>query len=177
MWQDSSDEIFEHAPPKDGNDGDGDNDLDKFILWREIKIQIKILRKSLDEKKQEVAATTADPKPVTGTSTNTCPSCRRPITGAVPPSRLISRNKAIQDFEKIKAAQAMGWLGRGLDNDAGEREANASHNNNNNRRDNDNASQKYRYSSIELRHPSSGKLPAPAPTVPDLDPATTGIAL
>lgn len=45
LWQDTSDDIVNHAAPNDA-----DSDLDKLILWREIKLQIKILREGLDSK-------------------------------------------------------------------------------------------------------------------------------
>jgi SpoVK/Ycf46/Vps4 family AAA+-type ATPase len=44
MWHDSSDEVVDSGAPNGG----GDSDLDKFILWREIKLQIKLLRESLE---------------------------------------------------------------------------------------------------------------------------------
>jgi transitional endoplasmic reticulum ATPase len=37
-------------------ENDGNDDLDKFVLWREIKIQIKILRDEMDSKKDDSGA-------------------------------------------------------------------------------------------------------------------------
>lgn len=46
LWQDSTDDQVDSPAEKEP-----DNDLDKFVLWREIKLQIKLLRKELEEKK------------------------------------------------------------------------------------------------------------------------------
>lgn len=113
MWEDSSDQIADHTPPKDGNDDE--DDLDKFILWREIKKQIKILRQSLDDKENaDDKKEKADKKTKTNTfklgKTNSRRIYRYPLTIPVPasPSRSISRNKAIENFAKIKAVSPTG---------------------------------------------------------------------
>jgi SpoVK/Ycf46/Vps4 family AAA+-type ATPase len=46
MWQDSSDSSVDSASPNGA-----DRDLDKYILWREIKLQIKILREGIEGEK------------------------------------------------------------------------------------------------------------------------------
>ena len=45
LRQDSTDNNFDCPAQKEA-----DNDLDKFVLWREIKIQIKLLREDLEKK-------------------------------------------------------------------------------------------------------------------------------
>lgn len=53
LWQDSSGDTADDATLVDG-----DCDLNKFILWRVIKVQIKILREGLEEKGQGLPAAT-----------------------------------------------------------------------------------------------------------------------
>jgi ATPase family associated with various cellular activities (AAA) len=99
MWEDSSDHVLGSAVTSVADD-----DLDKFVLWREIKVQIKILREGLEEKE-------AHPE----VQPDVWKGCRHPV---YPPRRSISRNKAILDFAKLKAAHPSGLVdveGRDMD--------------------------------------------------------------
>lgn len=60
LWQDSTNDIIYPPFPTDADNGD----LDNFILWREIKVQIKILREGLEGKgkDQEIPPIAPPPK-------------------------------------------------------------------------------------------------------------------